>query len=86
MKIEGQTSKHTVDSQMLRVGPRYFETMRLPLVRGRSLGPADIRGGPPAAVVNEARRTREVSVRTALGAQRSGSTKRCNNGFPFYRA
>jgi len=54
VKIEGQTSKQTVDSQMLRVGPSYFETMRLPLLRGRSLGPADIRGGPPAAVVNEA--------------------------------
>jgi predicted permease len=54
VKIEGQTSKNTVDSQMLRVGPRYFETMRLPLLRGRSLGPADLRGGPPAAVVNEA--------------------------------
>jgi predicted permease len=54
VKIEGQTSKNTVDSQMLRVGPRYFETMRLPLLRGRSLGPADIRGGPPSAVVNEA--------------------------------
>ena len=54
MKIEGQTSKRTVDSQMLRVGPQYFETMRLPLLWGRSLGPADMRGGPPAAVVNEA--------------------------------
>ena len=54
VKIEGQTSKKTVDSQMLRVGPRYFETMRLLLLRGRSLGLADIRNGPPAAVVNEA--------------------------------
>jgi predicted permease len=54
VKIQEQTSKKTVDSQMLRVGPRYFETMRLPLLRGRSLGRADIRGGPPVAVVNEA--------------------------------
>ena len=54
VKIEGQTGKQTVDSQMLRVGPRYFETMRLPLLRGRSLGLADIRNGPPVAVVNEA--------------------------------
>ena len=54
VKIEGQTSKQTVDLQMLRVGPRYFETMQIPLLRGRSLGLADIRGGPPAAVVNEA--------------------------------
>jgi len=54
VKVEGQTNKQSVDSQMLRVGPRYFETMRLPLVRGRSLGFADVRGGPPAAIVNEA--------------------------------
>jgi predicted permease len=54
VKIEGQTRKQTVDSQMLRVGPHYFETMRLPVLRGRSLGAADIRGGPPAALVNEA--------------------------------
>jgi predicted permease len=54
VKIEGQTSKQNVDSQMLRVGPRYFDTMRLPLLRGRSLNLADIAGGPPAAVVNEA--------------------------------
>jgi predicted permease len=54
VKIEGQTSKETVHSQMLRVGPRYFETMRLPLRRGRPLGVGDIRNGPPAAVVNEA--------------------------------
>jgi len=54
VKIEGQTSKPSVDSQMLRVGPHFFDTMRLPLLRGRSLGAADIKGGPPAAVVNEA--------------------------------
>jgi predicted permease len=54
IKVEGQTNKQTVDSQMLRVGPLYFETMRLPVVRGRLLGVADVRGGPPAAVVNQA--------------------------------
>jgi predicted permease len=54
VKIEKQTSKQTVDSQMLRVGPQYFETMRVPLTRGRSLALADLHGGPPVAVVNEA--------------------------------
>jgi predicted permease len=55
VKIEGQTSKQTVVSQMLRVGPHYFETMRLPVLRGRSLDVGDIRVGvPPAAMVNEA--------------------------------
>ncbi len=54
VKVEGQTSKQTEELQMLRVGPRYFETMRMPVMRGRSLGAADIRGGPPVAVVNQA--------------------------------
>ena len=55
VKVEGQTSKQTEVSQMLRVGPHFFETMRLPILRGRSLDAGDIRAsGPPAALVNEA--------------------------------
>jgi len=54
LKVDGQTSKQTVDCQMMRVGPSYFETMRLPLLRGRTLSLADLRVGPPVAVVNEA--------------------------------
>jgi predicted permease len=33
-----------------RVGPQFFETMRIPLVRGRDLNDADFRRGPAAAV------------------------------------
>jgi macrolide transport system ATP-binding/permease protein len=36
------------------VGPRYFETMRIPIVRGRSFTEADRAGAPPVAIVNEA--------------------------------
>jgi predicted permease len=75
VKVEGQTSKKTVDSQMMRVGPRYFETMRLPLLRGRSLGPADIRGGPPAAVVNEAFVRKFLEGRDPIGLHFGGDDK-----------
>lgn len=75
VKVEGQTSKNTVDSQMMRVGPRYFETMRLPLLRGRSLGPADIRGGPPAAVVNEAFVRKFLEGRDPIGLHFGGDDK-----------
>jgi predicted permease len=36
------------------VGAGYFETLRLPLVRGRGVTAADTRHSPPVAVVNEA--------------------------------
>jgi predicted permease len=67
LKVEGQTSKQTVESQMLRVGPRYFETMRLPVVRGRAPGAADLRGGPPVAVVNQAFVRKFLEGRNPIG-------------------
>lgn len=36
-----------------RVGPRYFETMQIPLVKGREFVASDHQGAPPAVVVNE---------------------------------
>jgi predicted permease len=36
------------------VAPRYFETMRIPMVRGRSFTDADRAGAPPVVIVNEA--------------------------------
>jgi predicted permease len=57
-----------VVSQMLRVGPHYFETMRLPVLRGRSLDVGDIRGGgQPAAMVNEAFVRKFLEGRNPIG-------------------
>ncbi len=39
--------------QMAAVSPEYFETMGIPLKRGRLLGPQDRAGAPIAAIVNE---------------------------------
>jgi predicted permease len=35
------------------IGPRYFSTLEMPLVRGRAIGEQDGRGAPGAAVINE---------------------------------
>ena len=36
------------------VGPQYFETMRIPMLRGRSFTAADRAGAPPVVIVNDA--------------------------------
>lgn len=35
------------------VSPGYFDTLRLPLLRGRPFTPADVRGSSPVAILNE---------------------------------
>ncbi len=49
------------------VGPRYFETMGTPLLRGRPLDARDRRGAPGAVVVNEAFARRYWPGRDPLG-------------------
>lgn len=36
-----------------RVSAGYFEAMRIPVLLGRPIGPQDVRGAPPVAVVNQ---------------------------------
>lgn len=53
IQIEGvDTNALSADSQA--VNPGYFETLGIPLVRGRLLTPADRKGQPYVAVVNQA--------------------------------
>ena len=51
VEVEGVSSNHlSPDAQA--VNPQYFETLGIPLVRGRLLTPADRKGQPYVAVVN----------------------------------
>lgn len=67
VKVEGQTGKDTVETQVLSVGSNYFETMRIPLLRGHGLGAAEVRAGQTMAVVNQAFVRKFVGTRNPLG-------------------
>jgi predicted permease len=48
----GQKGDH-FETHVNRVGPKFFETMGIPLVLGRSIGEGDTAAAPKVAVVNE---------------------------------
>jgi predicted permease len=57
------------------IGDRFFETMGIPLVQGRAIGPQDRTGGPAAAVVNRQFVRRFLPAGDPLGKTfRSGNT------------
>src|SRR4029079_4329786 len=51
------------------ISPGYFETVRLPLVRGRRLADADKPDAPAVALINQAAADRFFAGRDPLGAQ-----------------
>jgi predicted permease len=54
--VEGYTPKSSeeIHSRFDHVGPGYFSTVGIPLLRGREIGPQDIVAQPRAAVINQA--------------------------------
>jgi predicted permease len=56
IQVEGYRRREGEDMEYhyTVVGPRYFETMEVPLVRGRGFTDQDRRGAPPVVVVNQA--------------------------------
>jgi predicted permease len=78
--IGGSSSNVTVDGHtpaqgermmvgVNRVGPDYFETLRIPLVAGRDLEESDTRGEQAVAVITEATATRFWPSGNALGGR-----------------
>jgi len=49
------------------VSPNYFDTMGIPVVRGRSFQTQDARGGPSVAIINEAMATQVWPGENAVG-------------------
>ncbi|MHB8501831.1 MAG: ABC transporter permease [Candidatus Acidiferrales bacterium] len=71
--IEGQSGKSTVEVQMLAVGPDFFETMRIPLVQGRTFRAPDLRSTQPAAIVNQAFVHKFLESRETIGMHFGGT-------------
>jgi predicted permease len=71
--VEGQAGKNTVQSQMMSVGSRYFETLRIPLMEGRLLGENDIGTTQRSAVVNRAFVQKFAGGRNPIGLHFGGT-------------
>jgi predicted permease len=56
-----------IDINMNAVGPDFFETMGVPIVAGRAIGPGDRGGAPVVAVINETAAARYFPGRSPLG-------------------
>jgi len=53
VELPGRTDWRSPMIEVANVGPRYFQSMGIRLLRGREFGPADRQGAPPVVVVNE---------------------------------
>jgi predicted permease len=71
--VEGQSDKSTIEVQMLAVGPEFFETMRISLVKGRTFRAADMRSKQDVALVNQALVRKYLESREPLGMHFGGT-------------
>lgn len=67
--VEGYTAQagEGMEVNTASVGPDYFETMRIPVLRGRALTTQDTQGAPRATVINDAFARRYWPGQDALG-------------------
>jgi len=72
--IEGQPEKTAVETDMLAVGPSFFETMRLPLLNGRTFAASDLRSTQAVAIVNQTFVRRFLEGRNPIGLHLGGTT------------
>jgi putative ABC transport system permease protein len=66
-RFEGDAPDAAYNVFRYSVSPGYFETLGVPLVRGRLLDARDAAGAPPAAVISESLARREFPDRDPIG-------------------
>jgi predicted permease len=69
LAVPGYTPRTREDTSVhvLPVGPNFFATMKIPLLRGRDLGERDVERSPKVAVVNEAFAKHYLAGRDPMG-------------------
>jgi predicted permease len=72
--IEGQPENSTVETNMLAVGPEFFETMRLPLASGRTFSARDLQSPRAVAIINQTFAQRFLEGKNPLGIHLGGTT------------
>jgi predicted permease len=68
-QVQGRPGATGARTYLNNVGPRYFDTMRIPLLRGREFLPGDRLGSPPVVIVNEAFQRAYFPGEDAVGRQ-----------------
>lgn len=73
--LEGQYDKSSVKTQALAVGPAFFETMRIPLLEGRSFAQSDFGSSQNVAIINQTFAKRFLGGRDPLGLHVRGMSR-----------
>ena len=61
------TGGQSIRTACMEIGPRYFETIGVPVQEGREFSAADVAGAPPVAIVSRALAARLSRAGSALG-------------------
>ena len=78
--VQGQPQNSKVETNMFAAGPGFFETMRIPVVSGRSFTAADLSSGQDVAIVNESFVRRYLQGRNPLGLHLEGDSDEGHGG------
>jgi hypothetical protein len=75
VQIKGPNAKSSVGTQLFEVGPRFFETMRIPLLAGRAFMPNDLRSTHGVAIVNQSFVRKYFAGQNPIGMRISKNAK-----------